>query len=174
MGSHLDKYLIPRLGSLPLAAIDERRVQELRTDMERVEYTRSDGAKKRLSPKSIRNVIGVLKLLLGKKVWHDWNLVFPENIDPDKEQRYFTQAEMIQIVNAAGGQWKVSVRSHGGIGLANWGSLWPGDRRPGSGGRTHSRAPWNPEGQGNHAEDEEREANCVYRAHSRCDALFVS
>src|SRR5262249_34752272 len=27
MGSHLEKYLIPRFGSLPIAAIDERRVQ---------------------------------------------------------------------------------------------------------------------------------------------------
>jgi integrase len=48
--------------------------------------------KKRLSLKSIWNVIGVLKLMVGKKAWRDWNLVFPENIDPDKEQRYFTQA----------------------------------------------------------------------------------
>jgi hypothetical protein len=28
MGSHLDKYLLPQFGSLPIAAIDERRVQE--------------------------------------------------------------------------------------------------------------------------------------------------
>ena len=117
MGGHLDKYLIPQLGSLPMAAIDERRVQELITDMERVEYTRSDGVKKRLSPKSIRNVIGVPKLMLGKKVWRDWNLVFPEDIDPDKEQRYFTPAEMIQIVNAADGQWKVLFALMAGSGL---------------------------------------------------------
>jgi integrase len=117
MGGHLDKYLIPQLGSLPMAAIDERRVQELITDLERVEYTRSDGVKKRLSPKSIRNIIGVLKLMLGKKVWRDWNLVFPEDIDPDKEQRYFTQAEMIQIVNAADGQWKILFALMGGSGL---------------------------------------------------------
>ena len=117
MGGHLDKYLIPQLGSLPMAAIDERRVQELITEMERVEYTRSDGVKKKLSPKSIRNVIGVLKLMIGKKVWRDWNLVFPENIDPDKEQRYFTQAEMIQVVNAADGQWKVLFALMAGSGL---------------------------------------------------------
>ena len=117
MGGHLDKYLIPQLGSLPIAAIDERRVQELITDLERVEYTRSDGVKKRLSPKSIRNVMGVLKLMLGKKVWRDWNLIFPEDIDPDKEQRYFTQAEMIQIVNAADGQWKILFALMAGSGL---------------------------------------------------------
>jgi hypothetical protein len=48
------------------------------------------------------------------------------------------------------------------------------DRGSGSGGRPHSRAPWNLEGQGNHAKNEEREANCVYRAHARADALFIS
>jgi integrase len=66
---------------------------------------------------SIRNVIGVLKLALGKKVWRDWNLVFPEDIDPDKEQRYFTQSEMIQIVNAADGQWKILFALMAGSGL---------------------------------------------------------
>jgi hypothetical protein len=63
--------------------------------------------KKKLSPKSIRNVVGVLKQMLGEKVWRDWNLVFPEALDPDKEQWYFTPAETSQIVNAADVQWKV-------------------------------------------------------------------
>lgn len=38
MGSHIDKYLLPQLGSLPMVAIDERRVQELITSIERMEY----------------------------------------------------------------------------------------------------------------------------------------
>src|SRR5438552_15500873 len=37
MGSHLDKYLLPRFGSLPIAAIDERRVQEFIADLMRME-----------------------------------------------------------------------------------------------------------------------------------------
>jgi hypothetical protein len=40
MGSHLDKYLIPHVGSLPMVAIDERRVQELITVLERAENGR--------------------------------------------------------------------------------------------------------------------------------------
>ena len=55
--------------------------------LERVKYTHSDGVKKKLRPKSIRNVIGVLKLILGKKVWRDWNLVFPEDVDRAFRQR---------------------------------------------------------------------------------------
>jgi integrase len=62
---------------------------------------------KRISPKTVRNIVAVLKLILGERVWRDWKLTFPEQQDPEKEQRYFTQAEMIQIVNAAEGQWRV-------------------------------------------------------------------
>ena len=62
---------------------------------------------RRISPKTVRNIVGVLKSDSRRAVWRDWKLTFPEEQDPDKEQRYFTQAEMIQIVNAAEGQWKV-------------------------------------------------------------------
>jgi Phage integrase, N-terminal SAM-like domain len=67
MGSHLDKYLLPRFGSLPIAAIDERRVQEFIADLSRVEYTWPNGVSRKLSPKSIRNVVGVLKQVLGER-----------------------------------------------------------------------------------------------------------
>lgn len=78
MGSHLDKYLMPQFGSLPMAGVDERRVQEFIADLTRTEYVRSNRARRRLSPKSIRNIVGVLKLIVGQKVWRDWNLRFPE------------------------------------------------------------------------------------------------
>ena len=74
MGSHLDKYLIPRFGSLPIAAIDERRVQEFIADLTRMEYTWPNGVSKKLSPKTIRNIVGVLKQILGEKVWREWSL----------------------------------------------------------------------------------------------------
>ena len=67
MGSHLEKYLLPRFGSLAVAAIDERRVQEFVADLTRMEYTWPNGVKNRLSPKSIRNIVGVLKQMLGKR-----------------------------------------------------------------------------------------------------------
>jgi hypothetical protein len=78
MGSHLDKYLLPGFGSLPIAAIDERRVQEFIDDLIRTEYVWSNGISKKLSPKSIRNIVGVLKMILGEKVWRGWKLSLPE------------------------------------------------------------------------------------------------
>jgi integrase len=114
-GSHLDKYLLPRFGSLPLAAIDEKRVQEFIADMTRVEYKWPNGVSRKLSPKTIRNVIGVLKLILGEKVWRDWNLALPEI--PVKEQRCFSPDEMRRIVDAADGQWHVLFATLAGTGM---------------------------------------------------------
>ena len=105
MGSHLDKYILPRFGSLPIAAIDERRVQEFIADLTRKEHKWPNGVSRKLSPKTIRNIVGVLKLMLGEKVWKEWNLRLPEI--PFKEQRCFSPKEMLQIVKAATGQWKV-------------------------------------------------------------------
>jgi integrase len=117
MGSHLEKYLMPQFGSLTMAAIDERRVQEFIADLTRTEYavSRSKGKRKKLSPKSIRNIVGVLKLIVGPKVWKDWNLRFPEI--PIKEQRYFSPDEMRQIIDAAPGQWKVLFATLAGTGM---------------------------------------------------------
>jgi integrase len=114
MGSHLDKYLLPRFGSLPIAAIDERRVQDFIADLTRMEYTRN-GVSKRLSPKSIRNIVGVLKQILGERVWREWKLSLPEI--PLKEQRCFSPDEMRHIVNAATGQWKVLFATLASTGL---------------------------------------------------------
>ena len=115
MGSHLEKYLLPRFGSLALAAIDERRVQEFIADLTRIEYTWPNGVKKRLSSKSIRNIVGVLKQILGEKVWREWKLSLPEI--PLKEQRYFRPNEMLQIINAVDGQWKVLFSTLASTGL---------------------------------------------------------
>jgi integrase len=103
MGSHLDKYLLPRFGSLPLAALDERRTQEFIADLIRTEY-KLNGKPKLLSPKSARNIVGVLKQVVGEKVWRDWNLTFPKS--PDKEQRYFDPDEMRQIIGGVKGRWR--------------------------------------------------------------------
>ena len=115
MGSHLEKYLMPRFGSLPIAAIDGRRVQEFITDLSRMEYMWPNGVKKRLSPKTIRNIVGVLKLIMGERVWRDWELRLPEI--PVKEQRCFSPDEMRRIVNAATGQWKVLFATLAGTGM---------------------------------------------------------
>jgi integrase len=133
MGSHLDKYLLPQFGKLPLAAINQRAVQEFVAKLARTEYKRvktkvktkkgyrmvtivetidpavvqmlPQGVRRKLSPKTVENIVGVLKMILGKKVWEDWNLTLPEI--PEDEQRCFSPDEMRRIVNAATGQWKV-------------------------------------------------------------------
>jgi integrase len=105
MGSHLDKYLLPRFGEAQMDAVDERSVQEFIADLNRTE----------LAPKSIRNILGVLRFVLGKNRWRDWNLALPEV--PDKEQRYFTADEMKQIIDASEGQWRVLFATLAGTGL---------------------------------------------------------
>jgi integrase len=115
MGSHLDKYLLPRFGSLPLSAIDERRVQEFIADLTRVEHTWPNGLSRKLSPKTIANIIGVLKLIVGESVWREWKVSLPEV--PLKEQRCFSPDEMRQIIDAAVGQWKVMFATLASTGL---------------------------------------------------------
>jgi integrase len=105
MGSHVDKYLLPHFGRIPVNAMNERQAQEFIAYLSRTQ----------LSPKSVRNIVGVLKLILGVKVWRDWNLSMPEI--PIKEQRYFTEAEMLQIVSAATGQWQVLFATLASTGL---------------------------------------------------------
>ena len=115
MGSHLNKYLLPRFGSLPMVAIDGRRVQEFIVDLSRTEYVLPKGKRRSLSQKSIRNIVGVLKLIVGEKVWREWDLRFPEI--PHKEQRCFSPEEMRLIVNAATGQWKALFATLAGTGM---------------------------------------------------------
>lgn len=115
MGSHLDKYLIPRFGSLPMNAIDERRVQEFISDLSRTEYVWPNGVSKRLSPKTIQNIIGVLKQIVGKKACSDWDLRLPEI--PVREQRCLSPDEMRQVVFAAKGQWKALFATLAGTGM---------------------------------------------------------
>ena len=115
MGSHLEKYLLPRFCSLAITAIDERRVHEFIVDRTRTEYKWPNGVSRQLSPKSIRNIVGVLRLIVGDKVWRQWKLSFPEV--PIKEQRYLSADEMRQVVGFATGQSKALFATLAGTGL---------------------------------------------------------
>ena len=57
MGQHIDKYLVPRFGNHAIDDVDERRVQEFIATLNRTT----------LAPKSIRNIVGVLKQILGTR-----------------------------------------------------------------------------------------------------------
>jgi|GEM_PF-7096938 len=68
---------MPRFGSLPLDADDETAVQEFVADLKRTafEMRKPNGdliKRYKLSRKSIINIVGVVKLVLGKKAWMGW------------------------------------------------------------------------------------------------------
>jgi hypothetical protein len=98
MESHLTKHILPRFGELLVEQVTEKAVQEWVADLRRQTFER----KKRngtvvktykLSRKSILNIVGVLKLVLGRKVWTSWeelNLGKP----PRSKQRYFTEEQL--------------------------------------------------------------------------------
>jgi integrase len=104
MGGILRRYLLPHFGNLPMTAITERRVQEFITTLTRA-----------LCVHTIQNVIGTLRLILGKKAWRDWDLAMPKA--ERKEQRYFTPEEMQRIISACSGQWQAIFATLAGTGL---------------------------------------------------------
>jgi integrase len=58
-----------------------------------------------LSRKTILNIVGVLKLVLGRKVWITWELDLGR---PKRtRQRYFTQEQLRQIIEAAPEHYRV-------------------------------------------------------------------
>ena len=77
----------PRFGSLPLDAVDETAVQEFVAGLKRATFklTKRNGSlikTYKLSRKTILNVVGVVKLVLGKKIWMTWELDFGEAGSP--------------------------------------------------------------------------------------------
>ncbi len=79
MEGHLAKHILPRFGELPVDAIDETTVQEFVADLKRSTFERRkpNGAlikTYRLSRKTVLNIVGVVKLVLGRKVWMTWEL----------------------------------------------------------------------------------------------------
>lgn len=103
---HLRAYINPFFGTLSLADITEEKVQEFVSRLARTTYKRTvNGPEHRLSAKTIRNILGVLKLVLGKKHWRDWSLTLPK--PTPHEQRWLTVDEMKAIIGAAKGKEKV-------------------------------------------------------------------
>jgi integrase len=110
MEGHLTKHILPRFGALAVESIDETTVQEFVADLKRSTFDRRkpDGTlikTYRLSRKTILNVVGVVKLVLGRKVWMSWELDLGKPSRP--RQRYFTQEQLKQIIQAAPGPYRV-------------------------------------------------------------------
>jgi hypothetical protein len=93
-GSHLAKHILPRFGACAADSITETMVQEFVADLKRAtfEQRKPNGAlikTYRLSRKTILNIVGVVKLVLGRRVWMTWELDLGR---PKRtRQRYFTQ-----------------------------------------------------------------------------------
>jgi integrase len=88
-------HLSKTFGPLPIDQVDERKVQEWISGLQR------EG---RLAPKTIHNMWKVLRLVLGKKHVSDWAITLPPV--PRKEQRFFTPEEMEKVIDTAEGQYK--------------------------------------------------------------------
>ena len=101
--------------------VTEKAVQEWVADLRRQTFERKKptGAVIKtytLSRKSILNIVGVLKLVLGRKVWMSWeelNLGKP----PRSKQRYFTEEQLKRIIDAAPGQYRVLFAVLAGTGM---------------------------------------------------------
>jgi integrase len=120
MESALTKHILPRFGSLPLDAVDETAVQEFAAELKQTtfERRRKNGTlikPYKLSRKMILNIIGVVKLIVGKKVWASWDWKLPKS--PRSRQRYFRQEELQKIINTAQGQNRVLFALLGGTGM---------------------------------------------------------
>jgi len=120
MESQLTKHILPRFGSLPLDAIDETAVQEFVADLKRATFkmTKRNGdliKTYKLSRKTILNIVGVVKLVLGKKVWMPWELDLGKPEDP--QQRYFPEEQLKQIIGGADCQYRVLFALLAGTGM---------------------------------------------------------
>jgi len=121
MESHLTKHILPRFGELLVEQVTEKAVQEWVADLRRqtFEMKKPNGSvikTYKLSRKSILNIVGVLKLVLGRKVWMSWeelNLGKP----PRSKQRYFTEEQLKQIIEAAQDQYRVLFAALAGTGM---------------------------------------------------------
>ena len=78
----------PGSAAVPVESIDETVVQEFVADLKRSTFDRRkpDGTlikTYRLSRKTILNIVGVVKLVLGRKVWMTWELDLGKTEPPE-------------------------------------------------------------------------------------------
>jgi integrase len=64
---------------------------------------------------TILNIVGVIKLVLGKKIWMTWELDLGNPETP--QQRYFTEEQLKQIIETADGQHRVLFALLAGTGI---------------------------------------------------------
>jgi integrase len=120
MECQLTKHILPRFGSLLLDSVDETAIQEFVADLKRTTFEMKkptgDLIKTyKLSRKTILNIVGVVKLVLGKKVWMTWELDLGQ--PAVSQQRYFTEEQLRTIISSANGQYRVLFGLLAGTGM---------------------------------------------------------
>lgn len=120
MESQLTKHILPQFGHLPLDSVGEIAVQEFVADLKRATFkmTKRNGdfiKTYKLSRKTILNIVGAVKLVLGRKVWMTWELDLGKPEDP--LQRYFTEEQLKLIIGGADGQYRVLFALLAGTGM---------------------------------------------------------
>jgi integrase len=105
MESQLTKHILPRFGSVPLEAVDVTAVQEFIADLKRATFRM----------RTPNNIVGVVKLILGKKAWMMWELDLGKPDHP--EQRYFTEEQLKQIIEGAEGPYRALFALLAGTGM---------------------------------------------------------
>src|ERR1700730_6503824 len=130
---HLTKHILPRFGELLVEQVTEKAVQEWVADLRRqtFEIKKPHGSvikTYKLSRKSILNIVGVLKLVLGRKVWMSWEELNLGKL-PRSKQRYFTEEQLKRIIEAAQGQYPVlfAVLAGTGMRIGEAAGLYVGD-----------------------------------------------
>lgn len=121
MESLLTKHILPQFGDVAVDSITQERVQEFVSLLKRTtfELRKRNGdliKTYKLSRKTILNIVGVVKLVLGKKVWGTWDkLDLGKKVKP--KQRYFKTDELQRIITAAEGQHRVLFALLAGTGI---------------------------------------------------------
>lgn len=120
MESQLVRHILPRFGSLTLDMVNETIVQEFVAELKGsvFERRRKNGTlikKYRLSRKTVLNIVGVVKLVVGRRVWKLWELDLGKATRP--KQPYFTETQMRQIVCAAPERYRVLFLLLAGTGM---------------------------------------------------------
>jgi hypothetical protein len=120
MESQLTKHILPRFGDFTIEMVDETAVQEFVAELRAMtfERRRKNGTLIKTykpSRKTVLNIVGLVKLVLGKKIWKTWEL------DLGKVQRqrqpYFTEEQFRRIIRAAPTRYRVLFTLLAGTGL---------------------------------------------------------
>jgi len=120
MESQLTKHILPRFGEFTVDMVNETTVQEFVAELRATtfERRRKNGTLMKtykLSRKTVLNIVGVVKLVLGKKIWKTWEL------DLGKAQRqrqpYFTEEQFRRIIQATPARYRVMFLLLAGTGM---------------------------------------------------------